>query len=71
VSNVYWKRADGAGDALPLTESKNQKYPNSWGPDGKVLALTQLDPDTSWDILTLAIEGDEKLGWKPGEPSPF
>ncbi len=71
VSNVYWKRADGAGDALPLTESKNQKYPSSWRPDGKVLAFTQLNPDTSWDILTLAIEGDEKSGWKPGEPKPF
>ena len=71
ASNVYWKRADGAGDALPLTESKNQKYPNSWRPDGKVLAYTQLNPDSSWDILTLAIEGDEKSGWKPGEPKPF
>jgi serine/threonine-protein kinase len=71
ASNVYWKRADGAGDALPLTESKNQKYPSSWRPDGKVLAYTQLNPDTSWDILTLAIEGDEKSGWKAGEPKPF
>jgi len=71
VWNLYWKRADGAGDALRLTESKNQKYPNSWRLDGKVLAFTQLNPDTSWDILTLAIEGDEKSGWKPGEPKPF
>jgi serine/threonine-protein kinase len=71
VSSLYWKRADGAGDALPLTESKNQKYPNSWSPDGKVLAFTQLNSDTSWDILTLAIEGDEKSGWKPREPKPF
>ena len=71
VSSVYWKRADGAGDALPLTESRNQKHPSSWRPDGKVLAFTQLNPDTSWDILTLAIEGDEKSGWKPGEPKPF
>jgi len=55
------------GDALPLTESRNQKHPSSWRPDGKVLAYTQLDPDTSWDILTLAIEGDEKSSWKPGE----
>jgi len=71
MSNLHWKRADGAGDAQRLTEGKNQKYPNSWRPDGKVLAFTQLSPDTSWDILTLAIEGDEKSGWKPGEPKPF
>ena len=71
VSDLYWKRADGAGDALPLTESKNAKYPGSWRPDGKVLAFTQLNPDSSNDILTLTIEGNEKSGWKAGEPKPF
>jgi len=69
--SLYWKRADGAGDALRLTDSKSAKYPSSWRPDGKVLAFTQLNPDTSWDILALPIEGDEKSGWKPGEPKPF
>ncbi len=69
--NLYWKRADGAGDAQRLTESKNVQYPTSWRPDGKVLAFHQLNPDTSWDIMTLTMEGDEKSGWKPGEPKPF
>ncbi len=69
--NLYWKRADGAGDAQRLTESKNDQSPTSWRPDGKVLAFHQLNPDTSWDIMTLTMEGDEKSGWKPGEPKPF
>jgi Tol biopolymer transport system component len=69
--NLYWKRADGAGDAQRLTESKNPQYPGSWRPDGKVLAFAQFNPDTSWDILTLPVEGNEKSGWKPGEPKPF
>jgi Tol biopolymer transport system component len=71
VSSLYWKRADGAGDALRLTETKNSKDPGSWRPDGKILAFTQLNPDSSYDILTLPIEGNEKSGWKAGEPKPF
>ncbi len=69
--NLWWKRADGAGDAQRLTESKNHQYAQSWRPDGKVLAFYQLNPGTSWDILTLLVEGNEKSGWKPGEPQPF
>jgi eukaryotic-like serine/threonine-protein kinase len=68
---LYWKRADGSGEALRLTADKAVKYPYSWRPDGKVLAFDQLNPDTSWDIMTLAFEGDEKSGWKIGEPKPF
>jgi len=62
--SIYWKQADGAGDALRLTESKNETYAQSWRPDGKVLAFYQLNLGTSWDILTLAVEGNEKSGWK-------
>jgi eukaryotic-like serine/threonine-protein kinase len=68
---IYWKRADGAGKALRLTGGKAQKFPDSWSPDGKVLAFHQLNPDTVWDVMTLAVEGDEKSGWKVGEPKPF
>ena len=69
--SLWWKRADGSGDAQRLTESKDAKVPKSWSPDGKVLAFVQLNPKTSWDILTLSVEGSEKSGWKPGEPKPF
>jgi len=71
VYELYWTRADGAGDALRLTTSRKQKRANSWSPDGKTLALMQLNPDTSWDIMTLSVEGDAKSGWKLGEPTPF
>jgi len=69
--NLWWKRADGAGDAQRLTESKNPQYTYSWRSDGKVLAFEQLNPDTNYDILTLLMEGNEKSGWKSGEPKPF
>ena len=69
--NLWWIRADGAGDAQRLTESKSRQRARSWRPDGKVLAFSQNNPDTGSDIMTLTIEGDEKSGWKPGQPKPF
>ncbi len=71
VLNLWWIRSDGAGDAQRLTESKSPQYARSWRPDGKLLAFHQLNPGTNWDIMTLPIEGNEKSGWKPGEPKPF
>jgi len=70
--NLWWIRADGAGNAQRLAESKNTQWARSWRPDGKVLAFSELKLSTrSGDIMTLPIEGDEKSGWKPGEPKPF
>jgi serine/threonine-protein kinase len=71
VNGLYWTRADGAGDALLLTARGKHKRANSWSPDDKTLAFMQLNPDTSWDIMTLSVEGDPKSGWKVGEPRPF
>ncbi|MFZ0798380.1 MAG: protein kinase, partial [Terriglobales bacterium] len=53
VPNLWWIRADGGGDAQRLTESKSVQIPHSWTPDGKVLALIQIDPVTQQDILTM------------------
>ena len=69
--NLWWIRADGAGDAQRLAESKSPEFVDSWRPDGKVLAFHQNNPGTGNDIMTLSFEGDEKSGWKPGEPKPF
>ena len=60
VPNLYWKRADGAGDAQSLLDSPHAQYAQSWTPDGKILAFFERDPDTIWDLATL----------RPGEKSP-
>jgi serine/threonine-protein kinase len=65
---LWWIRADGAGTAQRLAESKTLQYTPSWHSDGKVLAFRQNNADTGWDIMLLTIEGDEKSGWKPGQP---
>jgi Tol biopolymer transport system component len=71
AANLWWIRADGAGDAQRLAESKNNEYAGTWRPDGKILAFSQTNPGTNLDIMTLPIEGDEKSGWRPGDPKPF
>ena len=69
--NLWWTRADGAGNAQRLAEIKSEQFAGSWRPDGKVLAFRQLNHGTDFDIMMLPVEGDEKSGWKPGEPKPF
>ncbi len=68
---IYWQSADGTGEVQRLLESKNPVSPQSFSPDGKTLAYIENDPKTQWDIGLLPLEGDEKLGWKPGKARAF
>ncbi len=69
--NLYWQRADGTGGAQRLTESKNEQMPTSWHPSGKFLAFQEENPRTSWDLMILPMEGDDRSGWKAGTPAVF
>ena len=69
--NIYWKRADGSGDAQRLTTSKSDQIPESWRPDGKVLAFAEVNANTRGDIMTVEAEGNEATGWKFSQPKPF
>ena len=69
--NLYWKRADGTGDAERLTESRSLQVPMAWSPDGKVLAFVEQASGSGWDLWTLPMEEDGAGGVKPGEPTPF
>jgi len=71
TGNLYWQRTDGTGEAERLWESKNPQMPRSWHPSGKFLAFQESNPQTSWDILILPLEGDDASGWKPGKPTVF
>ena len=70
ATNLYWKRADGTGDVERLTESEFHQRPRSWHPSGKFLAFEERNA-TSTDVLILPIEGNERSGWKPGQPTIF
>jgi serine/threonine protein kinase/Tol biopolymer transport system component len=69
--NLYWRRADGVGDAQRLTTSPYGHVPVSWHSSGKFLAFAELNPKTNFDLLVLPMEGDEASGWKPGQPTVF
>ena len=72
--NLYWQRADGAGEATPLTESANDQFAGSWHPTGRFLAFLELNQQTapaSSDVMVLPVEGGEATGWKPGTPTAF
>ena len=69
--NLYWQRADGAGEAQRLTESTNTQLPGSWHPSGKFLAFSENNPKTGPDIFILPVDGDESSGWKIGKPAVF
>ncbi|MGH9651584.1 MAG: hypothetical protein ACRD3I_14095, partial [Terriglobales bacterium] len=69
--NIYWIRADGAGEAQRLTESKYAQAPRSFSPDGKRLAFAEHSPETGGDVWTLPLEGGDSDHPKPGKPEPF
>ncbi len=41
IISLQWIRADGAGEAQRLLESKNELRPYSFSPDGKRLAFAE------------------------------
>ncbi len=62
--DLYWKPADGSGEAEPLLTRPEPQFPSSWSPDGRFLAYVELDSTSLFDIWILPMEGDR-------EPRPF
>jgi Tol biopolymer transport system component len=62
--NLFWKSADGSGAEERLTTSPLSQFPNSFAPDGKLLAFTQNHPSGGADLWILPLEGDRT-------PRPF
>jgi serine/threonine-protein kinase len=70
-SSLQWVRADGAGEAQLLLESKNTLCPYSISPDGKRVAFSEDDAETAWDLWTLPIDSSDPDHPKAGKPEPF
>ena len=72
---MWWMPADRSGPPELLTNIGSMQSPESWSPDGKTLAFTQMDdPQSGSDIYTLPLDGDSKpralLRTKFSEGSP-
>jgi Tol biopolymer transport system component len=58
--DVYWKSADGSGEAERLTYGELNHGPQRWTPDGKTLSFYEIHPETGRDVWMLPFEGDRK-----------
>ena len=72
MTNIFWQRVDRTEEAQRLTESERTQTPESWHPDGRTLAFSELDPKTAApSVMMLRLEGDEAAGWRPTPPTLF
>jgi dipeptidyl aminopeptidase/acylaminoacyl peptidase len=72
IFNLWWQRVDGVGEAQRLTSSNRVQSPGSWHPNGRILAFSELDPETAApSIMMLRLDGDETSGWRPAQPTVF
>jgi len=60
ATNIYWKRADGSGDAERLTESQITQWASAISPDGKHIVFHQSNSGTASDLFVLPLSGDRK-----------
>jgi eukaryotic-like serine/threonine-protein kinase len=66
--NTFWQLADGSGGLERLTTGDDVQTPNSWSPDGQLLAFNEINPKTGIDILVLRLS-DRKT--EPFMRTPF
>ena len=58
---MWWMPADRSGAPELLTDIGTMQSPETWSPDGKALAFTQMDdPESGSDIYILPMDGDRK-----------
>jgi len=60
TQDIYWKMADGSGEAEKLIGGQNQQWPDSWSPDGRTLIFGEFNTVTGNDIWQLSTDGDRK-----------
>jgi serine/threonine protein kinase/Tol biopolymer transport system component len=59
MQGLFWQQADGSGGLERLSEFGSA--PNSWSPDGQLLAFIEINPTTGYDIWVLQM-GDPSVG---------
>jgi Tol biopolymer transport system component len=59
--DIVWQESMGSGAAERLGSLTGAGELNSWSPDGKWLAFTDIHPTTSADIWVLSLEGEREV----------
>jgi Tol biopolymer transport system component len=60
ASNLYQRSSNGGGSEELLVESPQTKVPFDWSSDGRFILYGSTDPQTSYDLWVLPLEGDRK-----------
>jgi Tol biopolymer transport system component len=60
VYEIHSKHADTTGSETVILTGPYDRYPDSFSPDGKVLAYRESNPKTGSDLWLLPLEGDRK-----------
>jgi len=58
VANLAWISTSRSDDSEMLLVGENRQYPDSWSPNGTLLAFREESPETGSDIWVLPVEGD-------------
>ena len=53
---MYWKQADGNGSPEEILAPQHPHRPSSFSPDGKILAYTEVHPQSGLDIWTVRLD---------------
>jgi dipeptidyl aminopeptidase/acylaminoacyl peptidase len=69
--NLFWLLADGSGGLERLTTSEYGEAPSSLSPDGQLLAFTELNPRTAWDIWVLRLDDPIASSGQVRKAQPF
>ena len=59
-NRLVWARADGSGGAEILLELGKRRFPTSWAPDGRTLALYTTGSSNTRDIWMLHTDGEKR-----------
>ena len=54
---MYWKASEGKGTPEAILAAEHPQRPSSFSPDGKVLAYSEIRPDSGQDIWTVRLDG--------------
>ncbi len=68
---IFWRRADGTGEAVRLTADDAVPHPFSFSPNGDWLAFTRWDSQTKEDVWALPLERTESDHPRAGAPVPL
>jgi Tol biopolymer transport system component len=69
--NLFWQLADGSGGLERLTTSEFVQLPASWSPDGQLLAFSEVNATTGYDIWVVRLSGPSSGSGQVHKAEPF